>query len=347
MLMRLNHRHQLGLLLLSRIAAVATAGPLLFFGLGACGGGQGESELPGADATVPCIDEDPGDAATYANPDVAIGRDPRKPVGGEHASNRSGGELPWFAKTALFVRGNREVVVRVPDDLSDAVKIVRWSETNEPREAVLAQPTTACPEDWTAYPAASPSGDGTASACASRGPAMRAARRSLACERTAPPDRRLERPRPPFGPARAVGAWRVTCFIEAHPPARYLGVTVSRDCRFRLGAGATQRSPAPLPVPQAAAHTRCPSMLLRCPTSEIIDAGRPKPAVSPSHHYATPGRCYSRNATASISISMSGVNRLDTPMRVTAGVPGAGSCVPAAAAPRPRSSNIEGSQFTT
>jgi hypothetical protein len=133
------------------LAAVATATALLFLGLGACGG-QGESGSPGADATVPCVDDDPGEAATYANPDVAIGRDPRKPIGGELASDRSGGELPWFAKTALFVRGNREVVVRVPDDLSDAVKIVGWSETNEPREAVLAQPTTACPEDWTAYP---------------------------------------------------------------------------------------------------------------------------------------------------------------------------------------------------
>jgi hypothetical protein len=141
------------LLLLSRIGAVATAVPLLFFWLGACGGGgPAESEFPGADATVPCVDDDPGEAATYANPGVAIGRDTRKPVGGELASTRYGGELPWFAKTALFVRGNREVVVRVPDDVSDEVKIVGWSETNEPREAVLAQPTTACPEDWTAYP---------------------------------------------------------------------------------------------------------------------------------------------------------------------------------------------------
>jgi hypothetical protein len=134
---------------------VASAGPLLFIGLGACGsGGQGESELPGAYASVPCVDDDPGEAATYANSNVAIGRDPRKPVGGELASDRFGGERPWFAKTALFVRGNREVVVRVPGDLSDAVKIGGWGEANdgEPSEAVLVQPTSACPEDWTAYP---------------------------------------------------------------------------------------------------------------------------------------------------------------------------------------------------
>jgi hypothetical protein len=155
MLMRLDHRHQLELLLVSRIAAVATAAALLFVGLGACGGdGDGESESPDADATVPCVDDDPGEAATYANPDVAIGRDPRKAVGAELASDRFEGELPWFAKTGLFVRGNRQVVVRVPAELSDVVKIVGWGEGNdaEPREVVLAQPTSACREDWTAYP---------------------------------------------------------------------------------------------------------------------------------------------------------------------------------------------------
>jgi hypothetical protein len=43
----------------------------------------------------------------------------------------------------------RMVVVRVPADLVDVIKIVGWSEANdgEPREAVLVQPLSACPED--------------------------------------------------------------------------------------------------------------------------------------------------------------------------------------------------------
>ena len=132
-------------------AAMATAAALLVLGLGACG--RGSDEARSAGATVRCVDDDPGAAATYANPDVAIGRDPRRPVGGEHESYRSRGELPWFAKTPLFVRGNREVVVRVPGELSDVVRIVGWGTNDgEGRELALVQPTTSCPEDWTAYP---------------------------------------------------------------------------------------------------------------------------------------------------------------------------------------------------
>ena len=63
----------------------------MLLGLAACGGGRDE---PGA--RVPCADEDPGEGATYANADVAIGT--------QLAADRFEGELPWFAKTALFVR---------------------------------------------------------------------------------------------------------------------------------------------------------------------------------------------------------------------------------------------------
>jgi hypothetical protein len=155
-LMRLNRGRRLELLLLGRSSAVATAAALALVALGACGSGDGDGDATSssANAGIPCIDEDPGDAATYANADVAIGRDPRKPVGGELASDRSGGKLPWFAKTGLFVRGNREVVVRVPDELRDMVRIVGWGGTakGESREAVLVHPITPCAQDWTAYP---------------------------------------------------------------------------------------------------------------------------------------------------------------------------------------------------
>jgi hypothetical protein len=96
----------------------------------------------------------PGKAATYADDDVAIARDPRQPDGAELESHRSGRRLPWFAKTALFVRGNEQVVVRVPSELTDAVKIAGWTQPPSSRtaEAVLVQSTSDCSEDWTAYP---------------------------------------------------------------------------------------------------------------------------------------------------------------------------------------------------
>jgi hypothetical protein len=124
-----------------------TLGAAALLGLAACGG-----DAEDADTGVPCIDEDPGRAATYANRDVAIGRDRRRPEGAELESDRSGGELPWFAKTALYVRGNHEVVVRVPAELSGVVRIAGWGEDGgEPRDAALVRPTS-CPGDWTAYP---------------------------------------------------------------------------------------------------------------------------------------------------------------------------------------------------
>jgi hypothetical protein len=151
--MRGNNRLQLELLLLSRSATVAIAVAIALGALGACGGDDDDAELSDVNEGVPCVDDDPGEAATYANPDVAFGRDPRKPVGAEHKAYRSGGELPWFAKTPLFVRGNREVVVRLSGELSDVVKISGWGTNDRTgREAVLVQPTTSCPEDWTAYP---------------------------------------------------------------------------------------------------------------------------------------------------------------------------------------------------
>lgn len=124
----------------------------LLLGVGACGGGNGDDAIQDADAGVPCVDEDPGRAATYANRYVAIGRDPRKPEGAELESDRSGEGLPWFAKAALFVRGNHEVVVRIPAELADAVRIVGWGQDGgAPRDAALVRPAS-CPDDWTAYP---------------------------------------------------------------------------------------------------------------------------------------------------------------------------------------------------
>jgi hypothetical protein len=154
MLMRLSHRNQLDLLLLNRGAAVATAAAVALIGLGACGGRGSDGDASGssASARVPCVDDDPGEAATYANPDVAIGRDPRKPIGSEHKAYRSGDTLPWFAKTPLYVRGNGEVVVRLPEGLGDDVEILGWGTNDgEGREVVLVNPTAACRGVWTAY----------------------------------------------------------------------------------------------------------------------------------------------------------------------------------------------------
>jgi hypothetical protein len=150
--MRLDDRHQLELLLLRGVAAAATV-----LALASCGEGGDAPEPRFSDerAQVPCVSDEPeqGDVS-FANPNVAIGRDPRKPKGGELPSDRFGGELPWFAKTALFIRGSREVVVRVPAELSDDVRIQGWGQgEGEPREAILVQATSGCPEkDWTAYP---------------------------------------------------------------------------------------------------------------------------------------------------------------------------------------------------
>ena len=94
------------------------------------------------------------ESSSYANGHVAIARDPRQPDGAELESHRRGGRLPWFAKTALFVRGNQQVVVRVPNELSDAVRIAGWTQPPNGRTAaaVLVTPSSTCPEDWTAYP---------------------------------------------------------------------------------------------------------------------------------------------------------------------------------------------------
>jgi hypothetical protein len=92
--------------------------------------------------------------AVYANAHVAFGRDASAREGSELQSDRFGGDLPWFAKTGLFVRGTEPVVVRVPSTQRDAVKILGWTGTddNELRGGVLVEPASACPADWTAYP---------------------------------------------------------------------------------------------------------------------------------------------------------------------------------------------------
>ena len=129
-------------------------GLVLLLGVAACGGGhEAAPEVRGASAEIPCPDDDPGQAAAYANDDVAIGRDPRKPDGAELESHPSGGRLPWFAKTALFVRGTEQVVVRVPAHLTRAVTIAGWTQPRSSRtaEAVLVQSASDCPEGWTAY----------------------------------------------------------------------------------------------------------------------------------------------------------------------------------------------------
>jgi hypothetical protein len=127
-------------------AALGTAGALLLLGGAACGGGRKEP--------VPCIDEDPGRAATYASERVAIGRDPRKSDGAALEAHRSGRGLPWFAKTALFVRGNGSVVVRVPRGLSGAIRIVGWTRPPSAKTAAAVRVTStgSCSTTWTAYP---------------------------------------------------------------------------------------------------------------------------------------------------------------------------------------------------
>jgi hypothetical protein len=150
MLLWLGDRHKLQLLPLSVPAtAVLTVAALV---LVACGGSEPKRER--ADAKVPCVSTNPGDAATYANGDVAFGRDAGTREGGELQSDRFGGDLPWFAKTGLFVRGTGTVVVRVPSAQRDVVKILGWTGTddNQLRAEVLVEPAPACRSDWTAYP---------------------------------------------------------------------------------------------------------------------------------------------------------------------------------------------------
>jgi hypothetical protein len=88
-------------------ARFVAAVPLLLLVLGACGG----TTQPAAGG--PCLDEDPGKSAIYANRDVAFGWDAGLPEGAELQSARHGGEL---------------------------------------RTEVRVEPASGCPSDWTAYP---------------------------------------------------------------------------------------------------------------------------------------------------------------------------------------------------
>jgi hypothetical protein len=112
--------------------------------LAACGG-----QRPAASAS--CHSTPPGAEALYANADVAIAWPAGLPEGGELESARFGGELPWFAKTGLFVRGPGTVVVRVAPAQHDVVAIRGWG-GDEPRTDALVERPEACAGDWTAYP---------------------------------------------------------------------------------------------------------------------------------------------------------------------------------------------------
>jgi hypothetical protein len=150
MLMRLDRRYQLKLLFLGLTASMV-AGGLLAAG---CGGGDTAPRAPREEVSVRCSDEQPGDAAAYANDDVAIGRDSRRPLGAAVESHRWGGRFPWFAKTGLFVRGDRPVAVRVPSALADSVAILGWTQPPSSRtsQVVRVDPGPDCPGSWTGYP---------------------------------------------------------------------------------------------------------------------------------------------------------------------------------------------------
>jgi hypothetical protein len=127
------------------VVAVAAAGALGSLVLGACG--------ERSTAHAPCVSTPPGKGATYANAHVAFARDAATREGEEVQSARSGGDLPWFAKFGLYVRGTEDVVVRVPVGQRDVVKIQGWgSDPHELRSDILVQSTAGCDAIWTAYP---------------------------------------------------------------------------------------------------------------------------------------------------------------------------------------------------
>jgi hypothetical protein len=82
-------------------------------------------------------------SAIYANRDVAFGWEAGLPEGAELQSARQDGDLPWFAKTGIFVRGKGTVVVQVPADQRDVVRISGWygpGTDGELRTEVLVEP---------------------------------------------------------------------------------------------------------------------------------------------------------------------------------------------------------------
>jgi hypothetical protein len=130
-------------------ARYAAALPLLVLLLAACGPGAKSGPAAGG----PCLDEDPGKRAIYATRDVAFAWDPTLREGSAVQSAASEGELPWFAKTGLFIRGDDSVVVRVPE--RQDVRIEGWygpGSDGELRSEVLVEPVEGCPSQWTAYP---------------------------------------------------------------------------------------------------------------------------------------------------------------------------------------------------
>jgi hypothetical protein len=130
------------------VAAAAALGSLM---LGACGESGGGSHL--STTRGPCLSSPPGKAATYANASIAFARDAGTREGEEVQSTRLGGELPWFAKFGLYVRGNQEVVVRVPARQRDVVKIRGWGSTaNELHTDILVPSMSGCRAIWSVYP---------------------------------------------------------------------------------------------------------------------------------------------------------------------------------------------------
>lgn len=133
------------------MVAFAAAAALASLVLGACGDKSGAPEMSAARA--PCSSSPPGKAATYANANVAFARDAGIRESEEMQSTRIGGALPWFTKFGLYIRGDRDVVVRVPAVQQDVIEIRGWgSETRELRRDVLVRSTPGCRTSWTVYP---------------------------------------------------------------------------------------------------------------------------------------------------------------------------------------------------
>jgi hypothetical protein len=110
--------------------------------LAACGGG-GDADR----AAQPCDDTAPDPGATFATADVAFAAR----EGEEVQSARGTGYLPWFAKFDLYVRGEGNVVIRVPEAQQDEVNIVGWGVEGDapPRTDILIESASRC---WTGYP---------------------------------------------------------------------------------------------------------------------------------------------------------------------------------------------------
>jgi hypothetical protein len=116
--------------------------PALIAGtLAACGGGG-----DGNRAALRCAESGPGPGATFATGGVAFAAREGEQV----QADRGDGYLPWFAKIGLFVRGQGDVVVRVPAVAHDEVNMAGWGAGDDaPPQTDIRITASRC---WTAYP---------------------------------------------------------------------------------------------------------------------------------------------------------------------------------------------------